>query len=216
MPKPLISAETIYEKALVLLDKDGPSGLSVRKLAAALRCSPATLYQQVGKREDMVSKLLAFYFHELDLSFKQRENWQESAFEWASTLHRALLTNPNLSRLLTPDNRHVVVGYVNQLLRVLLADDFEIDLALRSCRVLTHQVISLALTEIDTPPTALRRKRRSAKEIEFEDLAIAAHPLAANGEFQGLPEVFESAIKFTLLGIELTHQAGHSLPVTSK
>ena len=205
MAKPLISVETIYETALNLLDTEGLEALSARKLAAALKCSPATLYQQVGKRDEMISQLLHYYFQSIDLSFSQKETWQESAYDWASSLRTALVSHPNLSRLLTPDNRHVIVEYVNQLLRVLLQHDFEQEFALLSCRVLTHQVISLSLTEIETPPLEIRRKKRHSKEIEFEDLIIAHKNYSESRHLHDLPDVFASAIKFTVRGIEESH-----------
>ncbi|NED67315.1 TetR family transcriptional regulator, partial [Streptomyces sp. SID10244] len=59
MAKPLIPVETIYERALVLLDDEGDSALSTRRLAADLRISTRTLYQQVGNRENLIRALVA-------------------------------------------------------------------------------------------------------------------------------------------------------------
>jgi AcrR family transcriptional regulator len=43
--KPLISAETIYDEALRVLEAEGVKGLTARNLASRLRCSTKTLYQ---------------------------------------------------------------------------------------------------------------------------------------------------------------------------
>ena len=48
MAKPLLASDSIYDTALHLLEVNGVGGLSARNLAAALKCSTRTLYQQVG------------------------------------------------------------------------------------------------------------------------------------------------------------------------
>ncbi|MEH6581405.1 MAG: TetR/AcrR family transcriptional regulator C-terminal domain-containing protein [Halioglobus sp.] len=203
MAKPLIGVETIYNTALRILDEQGSEALSVRNLAAALQCSTRTLYQQVGKREELLRQLLDFYFAHIQLDFSRQASWQESSTSWAHAMRSALLAHPNLSRHLTVENRTAIADYVNQLLRVLLEHAFPEELALRSARVLTHTVIGLVLAEIDTPPAQIRRKRRSSKEIEFEDLVIARSGKTANSsEFQDSPEVFSTAVNWLVRGME--------------
>jgi AcrR family transcriptional regulator len=60
--KPLISAETIYDKALRVLEAEGVKGLTARNLASRLRCSAKTLYQQVGNREALIRGLVAHFW----------------------------------------------------------------------------------------------------------------------------------------------------------
>ena len=203
MAKPLVATETIYQTALRILDDKGSEGLSARNLAAALQCSTRTLYQQVGKREELIRQLLDYQFSSFDLEFRRKANWQESAVAWAQAMRLALLAHPNLSRLMTIENRTPIAKYVSQLLKVLLKEGFDEELALRSCRVLIHIVISLSLAEIDTPPIKVRRKRRSKKEIEFEDLVIAEKRSASSrSQFQDTPEVFANTLNWVLAGIE--------------
>ena len=83
MAKPLIKPEAIYDMALHLLDSEGLEGLSARKLSSALACSPNTLYQQVGKRDEMIARLLDYYFARQSLELDLSENWQRCAASWA-------------------------------------------------------------------------------------------------------------------------------------
>jgi AcrR family transcriptional regulator len=210
MSKPLISRAQIFEAALLLLDKDGLEGLSARKLAATLGCSTRTLYQQVGKRDELVRALLDHHFNQYTLEFKVKADWQECATSWANAMRQALLKHPNLSRLLTVENRTSITSYANLLLKNLLKQGFPRELALRSCRVLIHIVISMSLAEIETPPIGDRRKRRSTREIEFEDLIIAGSgsrsDTRGHNKLHDTPEVFSSAIHWIIFGIrsELT------------
>jgi AcrR family transcriptional regulator len=203
MAKPLVSVDAIYEAALNLLDEGGPSALSARNLARALQCSTRTLYQQVGKREALIRQLLDHYFTNLKLQFKQAASWQSSTQAWANAMRSALLAHPNLTRLMTIENRGAITDYVNQLLKVLLHAGFSEQLALRSCRVLTHIVINLSLSEIEAPPIETRRKRRSQKEIQFEDLVIAqSGSTRREKHLQDIPEVFSTTVRWVIRGIE--------------
>ncbi len=54
----LISHDRSVEASLDLLDREGPSGLSMRKLAAELGVSLPTVYATIGSREHLVEDLL--------------------------------------------------------------------------------------------------------------------------------------------------------------
>ncbi|NQX90496.1 MAG: TetR/AcrR family transcriptional regulator C-terminal domain-containing protein [Halioglobus sp.] len=200
MAKPLLATDSIYDTALRLLDEEGSSGLNARNLAAALKCSTRTLYQQVGKRETLISDLIAHYFASVKLSFTEETNWQDSMRSWASNLRSALLAHPNLSQLMSGEHRAPVAEYVNRLLKVLRQEGFDQELALRSCRVLVNIAISLSLSEIIAPVDTGRHKRQNRREAQFTDSIIAQ---AGKERHHGNPpEVFENAINWVIAGIE--------------
>lgn len=208
MAKPLIPVESIYDAALELLEEEGPQALSARSLAARLKCSTRTLYQQVGKRDALISGLIAYFLAGQELQFQRAADWNDTAWHWASTLRGALLAHPNLSRLMTLEHRAPISGYVTELLRELLHAGFDEELALRSARVLVNVTMSLTLSELIAPASAHRRATRSPKEIQFEDLIIERAG-ADRDHFQEPPDVFENAVKWTIQGIrtELQQQA---------
>ena len=194
MAKPLVDVETIYKHALDLLDHNGTEALSARNLAQAVGCSTRTLYQQVGKREELVARLVEYYFCSLQLEVERSSNWQQSATNWCETLRAAFLAHPGLSRLITPEHRGPIAGYTTQLLKLLLKAGFPEPLALDACRVLANVCISLTLSELVTPDDYQHRKRRSPEEIRFEDLVISRR-----GK---VPDVFSNAVRWTIAGIE--------------
>src|SRR5574341_834189 len=61
---------------------EGPDALSARRLAAELRISTRTLYQQVGKRELLIRALVARHFSQLRLEFHEHEDWETTALYW--------------------------------------------------------------------------------------------------------------------------------------
>lgn len=207
MAKPLVPVETILETALALLDEQGPAALSARNLAAVLQCSTRTLYQQVGKREQLIDKLVAHHLDRLALEFHPGATWQDSARRWAHTIRGALLAHPNLARLMTTEHRGPIVGYVNELLKLLLQAGFREELALRACRVLANVAISLTLSELTAPSMAVRHRVRSDEEVAFEERVVARSG-ADPAHFQEPPEVFANAINWLLEGLAREHAAG--------
>jgi AcrR family transcriptional regulator len=168
------TADAIYARALTLLDEEGLAGISARRLAAELRCSTKTLYQQVGNQDQLIRELVARHFAALRLDFAEADSWQESAMRWCRAVRSALLAHPHLSGLMTFDDREPIAAYVDQLLKVLLAAGVKPALARNCCRVLVHTTISLTGAEV-----------------------------AADGHSpEVFAEVFENTIRWVVLGIQ--------------
>jgi AcrR family transcriptional regulator len=172
--KPLLSAEAIYDEALRLLATDGAAGLTIRNLSNRLRCSPKTLYQQVGNREALVRGVVARAFASIELDFSTDTGWQASVQTWCHALRSALTGRPDLCSLMTTADRGVVIGYVTRLIEVLKRHDFSHDDAVRACGILVHVTLSMTLAD-----------------------------MAAPGEWDE-PEVFDTTIAWLVDGMEMT------------
>ena len=148
MTKTSTPADAIYARALTLLDEEGLAGISARRLAAELRCSTKTLYQQVGNQDQLIRELVARHFAALRLEFVEADTWQESTMRWCRSVRVALLAHPHLSALMTFDDREPIASYVDRLLKVLVKAGVAHALARNCCRVLVHTTISLTGAEI--------------------------------------------------------------------
>jgi AcrR family transcriptional regulator len=142
------SADAIYARASILLDEEGVAGIAARRLAAELRCSTKTVYQQVGNQDQLIRELVARHFAALRLEFAEADTWQESAMQWCRAVRWALLAHPHLSALMTFDDRAPIAAYVDRLLKVLIGGGVPAPLARNCCRVLVHTTISLTGAEI--------------------------------------------------------------------
>src|SRR6266568_6447655 len=96
VPKPLLSADAIFDEALRALAEQGAAGLTIRNIAARLRCSNKTLYQQVGTREVLIRGVVARSFAQLSLAFSADAVWEAAVQSWCMTLREALLNRPDL------------------------------------------------------------------------------------------------------------------------
>jgi len=151
VPKPLLSADEIFDEALRVLAEDGAAGLTIRNLAGRLRCSNKTLYQQVGSHEVLVRGVVARAFAQLSLAFSADAVWEAAVQSWCLALRAALLDRPDLCGLMTVDDRDVVVDYAGTLMEVLERDGFTPDQAVQAAGILTHVTLSMTLSDIAAP-----------------------------------------------------------------
>ena len=148
MAKPLIPVEVIYEGALALLQAEGSEALTTRRLAAELKISTRTLYQQVGSREQLIRALVAQHFSQLRLDFHEYEDWETTALQWCLALHDALLAHPFLTELMTVNDRAAVMDYVAELINATLREGFPRRLAIECCRSLVNLTINHSIVEV--------------------------------------------------------------------
>ena len=151
MPKPLLSADAIFDEALCVLAEEGAAGLTIRNLAGRLRCSNKTLYQQVGAHEVLVRGVVARAFAQLELGFSSDAWWEAAVESWCTALRAELLDHPDLCKLMTTADRDVVVDYVGQLMAVLERDGFTHGQAVRAGGILAHVTLSMTLSDVAAP-----------------------------------------------------------------
>ncbi len=87
--KPLLSRELIATTALALVDRHGPEGASVRRVAARLGVNPASLYNHVPNRAAMVEDVRALVSAAIDSRPLRELPWEEALGEWARSYRRA-------------------------------------------------------------------------------------------------------------------------------
>ncbi len=161
MAKPLIPVEAIYDRALELLDSEGPNALTTRRLAADLKISTRTLYQQAGSREQLIRALVARHFSQLRLDFHECEDWETTALQWCLALHNALRAHPFLTELMTIDDRKAVMDYIAELTKVSLREGIPRQLALECSRSLVNLTINHSVMEV----RALREPKLSSDTL---------------------------------------------------
>jgi AcrR family transcriptional regulator len=148
MAKPLIPVEVIYTRALELLDAEGSAALTTRRLAADLKISTRTLYQQVGSRDELIRALVARHFSALRLDFHEYDEWEATALQWCLSLRDALYAHPYLTELMTVDDRGAIMDYVNELVEATLREGIPKKLAVECCRALVNLTINHSIVEV--------------------------------------------------------------------
>jgi AcrR family transcriptional regulator len=193
MPRPLIPVDVIYERALVLLDSEGSDALNARRLAAELKISTRTLYQQVGTREKLIRELVARHLSELRLDFRECDTWESTALQWCLALHDTLYAHPFLTELMTIDDRKAVTDYVDELMKATVREGIPRALAVECCRTLVTVTINHTIIEV----RALREPEHSPRS------AIETAKIADN---------FPITIRWILAGVRAEAASPRSRP----
>lgn len=148
MAKPLIPVEVILERSLALLDAEGADALTTRRLAAELKISTRTLYQQVGNRDELIRALVSRHLSQLRLEFREYDDWETTALQWCKGLHDALRAHPFLTELMTVDDRDAVMDYVAELMKSTLKEGISRSLAVDCSRALVNLTINHTVMEV--------------------------------------------------------------------
>lgn len=95
---PLLSRGKIVDAALGLLDEEGLTALSTRRLAGRLGVSGPSLYNHFATMDDLVEAVADLVISKVDLSALDEPAlpWHEALRLWARSYRGALAAHPNL------------------------------------------------------------------------------------------------------------------------
>ncbi|MEJ2853023.1 MULTISPECIES: TetR/AcrR family transcriptional regulator C-terminal domain-containing protein [unclassified Saccharothrix] len=97
MPRnPILSASRIRAAALLIIDRDGLDGLSMRKLAAELGVQAASLYGHVSTKDDLLHEVASEILEKVDVSGFAGGDWQHGLTMCARSYREALARHPNI------------------------------------------------------------------------------------------------------------------------
>jgi AcrR family transcriptional regulator len=98
-----LSRERIVAEALNLLERDGLDGMSLRKVAAGLETSGASLYPYVGDLKGLQSLVLDRALAEVDVCGPRRGDWKARLTSVLRSYITVLLGRPGLAQLAMSD-----------------------------------------------------------------------------------------------------------------
>jgi AcrR family transcriptional regulator len=94
-----LTRDAIVDAALVLLERDGMEGLSMRRLAQELGTGAASLYWHVGDKEELLSLLLDRIVGEAQVPDPDPEHWQDQVREMARATRRLMRSRRDAAQL---------------------------------------------------------------------------------------------------------------------
>lgn len=93
--RPPLTREEILQTALQLVDEQGLDGLSMRKLAAALKVEAMSLYNHVNDKQDLIDGLLLLVLSGIPFPTDPLP-WQETLRRYAQGLYGTFTQHPAL------------------------------------------------------------------------------------------------------------------------
>jgi AcrR family transcriptional regulator len=98
-PRQPLTRDAIVEAALRLLDREGLSGLSMRKLADELAVGAASLYWHVRDKEELLALLLDRIVGEASVPDPDPKNWREQVKDLARENRRLLQSHRDAAQI---------------------------------------------------------------------------------------------------------------------
>ena len=115
-----LSRERVLTAGLALLEREGESALSMRRVAAELGTAAMSLYRHVKDKADLVDGVIALALGELSTAPPEGEDWSQRARGWMSALREELHRHPSIVPLLR--SNHLLLPAVLAPVEVLLQD----------------------------------------------------------------------------------------------
>jgi len=175
----------ILDRALALIEAEGPGALSMRRLGSSLGVEAMAIYHHFAGREELLSAIgdrLLEPLHELQLG----DDWREACRRFATALRNLAVAKPATFQLLglQPFDTPSSLGPVERLLGVLVAAGFTPAGALAVYRATVSYARGYALAEatgftVDASLPAGRRRLAALPSEEFPILAGGAREMAA-------------------------------------
>ena len=159
-----LSQEQIVKTAMALLDEEGISGLSMRKLAARLGAGATSLYWHVPTKDDLIDLLIDEIWGEIDVPDPELAGWRNGAMLFGHSLRSAVLRHPWLPEVMytRPSMGPKAMSLGVRGLRLFGAAGFselEVDLAMSS-------VMSYVLGTVSGEVATREMIRRSGQSME--------------------------------------------------
>jgi AcrR family transcriptional regulator len=96
-PKPGRTIQELGAAGVVVADRDGLDGVSMKSVAAELGMTPMSLYRYVDSKEQLLEVMLDAAYGPADLTIVSSGPWRQRLTRWAWALADALVLHPWIS-----------------------------------------------------------------------------------------------------------------------
>jgi AcrR family transcriptional regulator len=165
-PRPSLSREQIVRAAVELLDAEGLTGLSMRRLGAKLGSGATSVYWYVANKDELLDLAFDEVLGEVDIPDANVEGWRSAADAMARSLRAVILRHTWISSLygVRPAIGPNAMRFGERLLQVLTTAGFkDMELAHASTVLMSHTIG--AATTNAALHTASTRSGKSATEL---------------------------------------------------
>ena len=191
-----LSRERVVEAALVVIDRAGIQGCSMRAVAGELGVEAMSLYHHVpGGKDEMLDGVVAMVQTDFVDELGTTGDWREDMGAFARAYRAALTEHPNLVALIAARPSVAYrssTGLVGNLFDAMEDAGFSRQDALRAVRVVSRWTIGFTLGEASAVEDG-----ESAQEFD-EPLLVEVFTDIARGE----DDVFEFGLEALLDGLE--------------
>lgn len=199
-----IKIEKICGAALLLIEKEGLEGLSMRKLAAQLNIEAASLYNHIANKAELLDMIQEHLYSQIPGSFSVK-NWKNHLEELAMATRRGLLQIPKVVTLFAtrPTITHSSLKQVEITLGVLIKAGFKLSEVMAIYRNIHVFVLGHVLAEVGyTPGENNHQHEPSLEKINIDNYPILkkSYSYKSNSDFE---KGFKIGINTIINGLEI-------------
>ena len=176
-----LNADQITEKALALIDEEGLSGFSLRKLARVMEIYPNALLWHVESRDALLARVVALVLKDVPPD-TGGQIWQDSLAEIAYCYRRAVQQHPNIAPLLGADltsNAGVNLDLVEAILAALHQTGKRGEKLVQAYNSFTGAVVGFVTLEFSPPPSDGGLNLETELKEVLEDPDRGTYPILA-------------------------------------
>jgi AcrR family transcriptional regulator len=206
---PALTLETVVLAAVHVIDADGVGGLTMRRLATRLGCSPMALYRHVATKQDLIRAIGEHYLADIELPDTEGMRWDEAIIAVTSALHHAVLDRAPLLEIVAAQHVDAVAIFRAEeaILRALRSTGLSDRDAVRGLSVITSYTVGATQRRAEQragSPAAVHRLQRlhELPPDTFPTLrALAGELVSVDFELS-----FEDGLQLVLRGISPAHE----------
>src|SRR5919106_2641452 len=98
-PRTPLTRDAIVDAALRVLEREGPDGLSMRRVATELGTGAASLYWHVSSKDELADLIIDRVTREIEVPEPDPIHWQEQLTEWMVKAREVLKRHPGVGAL---------------------------------------------------------------------------------------------------------------------
>jgi AcrR family transcriptional regulator len=208
-----LSREQVLDAALALVDQNGISALSMRRLGAELGVEAMTLYHYLPNKEAVLDGIVERVMAEAESGLGDRQ-WDQALADYARSLRATLLRHPGAALLVAtrPAVTPQTLRAAERGLALLCGAGFPLGQALDTLNALTLFAVAHAASEVSTAAVNAAAAAGSQDyvagldEDEFPLLTAAARTSAGTDD----DARFEFAIATFIRGLRSVASAGNT------
>lgn len=200
-----LSRGRVLAAALELLERDGESALSMRRLAAALGSAPMSLYRHVANKEDLVDGVIALALTDLTTERPIGHDLADRMFAWMTGMRKELKAHPSIIPLMR--SSHLVLpaflGPMEVLLREFREENIPRAQAAKAGWELLSATMSFVVSEQLVPTTEkpLAVTLFASSEEHSDDLPLLADAMPDLSVLTA-DDIFESMARHIVVGLQ--------------
>jgi AcrR family transcriptional regulator len=176
-PRHTLSRDTIIERAVAVLDDNGPDGLTMRSLAQTLGVGPMALYTYFRSKDELLdavrNRLLSELPHGADGA-----PWDAQTREVATALYRLLLRHPALIQIFAtrPLAGNEAAEVTEAHLRTLRTAGFDRATAAFAHQTVVHHALGAATWEVQNNTGRTDPESRRRMQAGLESMSARLYP----------------------------------------